>query len=134
MLRRIKLANAPSHILNSMKNVDSLIQVDFMSIMTFQVALTACSASIITLLKGAKIAHECRTFELEAEKSCHKLQNSCCRSSEIPDATGASKIGMAHFPPISHSFCVRERMVCYKSLNFSIILVKLALRSALAKM
>ncbi len=36
------------------RNVDSLIQVDFMSIMTFQVALNACSASNITLLKGAK--------------------------------------------------------------------------------
>ncbi len=46
-----------------MKNVDSLIQVDFMPIMTFDVALIACSASIFTRLKGAKIALECRTFE-----------------------------------------------------------------------
>ena len=140
MLRRIELANAPSHILNSMKNVDSLIQVDFMSIMTFQVALNACSASIITLLKGAKIALECRTFKpdaahciREAPKSCRESQISSGRSSEIPDASGASKIRMAHFPPICHSFCVRERIVCYKSLNFSKIPVKLALRSTLAK-
>jgi len=141
MLRRIKLANAPSHILNSMKNVDSLIQVDFMSIMTFQVALNACSASIITLLKGAKIALECRTFKpdaahciREAPKSCRESQISSGRSSEIPDAAGASKIRMAHFPRICHSICVRERIVCYKSLNFSIIPVKFALRSALAKL
>ena len=122
-------------------SISNLIQVDFMSIMTFQVALNACSASIITLLKGAKIALECRTFKPDAAhcfrkapKCCRESQISSGRASEIPDAADASKIRMAHFPPICHSFCVRERIVCYKSLKFSIIPVKLALRSALAKL
>ncbi len=137
MLRRIKLAYAPPNILNSKKNVESFIQVDFMSIMTFHVALKACSASILTLLNGAQIALECRTFEPEGAhciREARELQNSRGRSSEIPDAAGASKIRMAHFPPICHSFCVRERIVCYKSLNLSIIPVKLALRSVVAKL
>jgi hypothetical protein len=28
---------------------------------------------------------------------------------------------MAHFPPNPHSICIGERMVCHKSINFSII-------------
>ncbi len=47
-------------------HVESLLQVDFMSIMTFSVSHTACSASILNHLKGMKIALECRTFEPEA--------------------------------------------------------------------
>ncbi len=107
------------------KNVDSLIQAKFMSIVTFYVALNAWSASILTLLKGAKIALECRTFKpdaahciREAPKSCREFKNSSGSSSKIPDAEGDSKIRMAHLPPFCHSLCVRERIVCYKSLKF----------------
>ncbi len=100
MLRRIKLAIAPSNILNLLKNADSLIQVDFMSISTLNVALNASSsASILTVLKGAKIALECRSFDpegahciREAPRCCRESQKSSGRSSEIPpDAAGASK-------------------------------------------
>ncbi len=68
--------------------------------------------------------------------SCRQLQNSSgsLRSSEIPDAAGASKIQIALSPTICHSYCVREIIVCYKSLNFSKIPVKLTLQSVLAKL
>ncbi len=141
MLRRIKLAIAPSHILNSMKNVDSFIQVDFMSILTFNVTLNAWTASILAVLKGPKIALECRTFKpegalcfREAQKRCRESQISSGRSSEIPNAAGASKIRMTHFLPMCHSFFVRERIVYYKSQNVSKIPVKKTLPSVLAKL
>jgi hypothetical protein len=75
-----------------------LILVDCMSIMTFNVALNACSASILTIFKGAKRELECRTFEPEAAhcirkalKRYRELQDLSGRSSEIPDAAGAQE-------------------------------------------
>ncbi len=47
------------------------------AIMTLNVAHYSCSASILTLLKGANTAIECRTFEPEGAQCIRKAAKRC---------------------------------------------------------
>ncbi len=124
------------------------IQVDFfLSIMTFHVSLKALSASIFNLLKGVKIALECRPLEpeahcrkfLEAPKKLPRMAATRTLKFEWQVERNSGRGRSFHdpnfpFPTYFATHSVSERELCLKSLNFSIIPLKRTLRSVLAKL
>jgi hypothetical protein len=78
--------------------------------MTFQDALNACSASIITLLKGAKIALECSTFKSDAAH-CTREARKCCSESQISSGKFRTLQELQRSEwPISHQYATRSAL------------------------